>query len=303
MANTRANWATPLAVTWTQPEIGLTFIADNPVFATLMMDNVESAGYFNQNWSSGSTAAYVGADLTASGVVAGVVDTNNIIKMGAILGPEETSTIVQGNGFTAEQEAMNARSLALAGIATKFTAGFIASDTGKSAGTIQGMSGIITSYGLGAGQQIGGGANNTTILGNIDSAFSAAHTPGRKYILTTPAGGAGIKAAMRIAGYGPVTNLTLENFIDTPVLVYDGAVVLESDQVASSGNDNDYYCYRVGPGAMQLVTPPGGPFNIGSDVTVLGDTIVGRNITLQAQVWYQSPRCCAKIIAQGVQGA
>ena len=291
---TRANWATPLASTWVQPEIGLTFLSDMPILMALG-PGVPNAGFFNQNWTSGSNADYVGAALTAA-ATAGQVDVANTIQMGSILGLEQVSTIVQGNGFSSAQEAMNARNIALQGIATKFVAGFIGTDTGKAAGTLQGMKGIIASYGLGAGQRVAGSAA-ANALSNIDAAKAACTAPGQAYILTSPKGESLIKARMRAEGYGPVTYLAQENLGGGSMLVYDGMPVFVTDQITST-TKTDFYVFKVGPAAMQLILPPTGLFQLGPDIPTANSAAIVRNIILQVQVMYNSPRSCAQVWQQ-----
>jgi len=295
MANlTRANWATDLAITWTQPEIGLTFLSDAPLFHALG-PGIPNAGFFNQNWSSGSLWDNVGAALTGPNATASSIDINNIIQMGALIGLEQVSTIVQGNGFSRDQEAMNARNLALQGGYTKFMAGLIGTDTGKANGTIQGMKNIITSYGLGAGQQLAGGAANTT-LAKLDAARAACTALGTPYVLTSPKGESLLKSQMR-GSSTQAQYLTDENFGTGSILVYDGMPVFVTDQLAAT-TVTDFFVFKVGPSAMQLLLPITGPFEVGDPIAVAKQAFIQRNLTLQCQIAYWSPRSCARIVNQ-----
>ena len=302
MAITRANWITVQAETWTHGPAGLTFASDVPVFMALGpgLPTLDQAGFFNQNWTSGSTGDYVGAALTASSSAAGSIIRNSIIQMGNILVPEQISSILTGNGFSMSQQEINARNIALQGAVTKWVSGFIGTGTGTAGdGAIQGMTGIITNYGLAAGQQIAGGAASTA-LASIDAARAACTAPGTAYILTSPKGEAVIKAQIRAGGYGSVNYLTMENFGAGQYLVYDGMPVFTTDQISSTtvSGKTDIFVFKTGPQAMQCIFPESGLFDIGPLIGVEKQAYVSRNLILHTQVAHWSPRACARIVNQ-----
>lgn len=298
-AITRANWATPLASTWVQQLVGMTFLEDSHLLQLFQTASVNASGFFNQNWSSGSTASYVGASLTAS-AAAGIIDVPLTKQMGSILGVEQWSNTVTGNGFSVAQQQINARRIVMAGISRKLVEGFLGSDTGASNGTLQGLDYIVDTYGLGYGQQVVDTASDySKLLANVDQAVEACTAPGYPVIFTAPKGRSAFKAAMRAGATGGTLNyLTLENFTGAKFLSYDGIPIVVTDAITAASDETTIYVAKFGPEAIELVVPEAGLFDVDPTVSTINSRLLARNLTLSCQFWHHSPRACARVESQ-----